>query len=172
MALKRPVSTKSYSVNRVNQLIASIFSFLLLAIVTEAMVNGFRQLDYLNTFVFTVSVSLLAFLVIGFLVSHFVFQSPLFWFRAIPVLTFVLLVTWPLHYDALTVLPESFKPWIWWLLGISAVAAGASYEHFGQAFAFSATGIMMALLVTSGCVLAGKKWLQKPSPVLVASGGA
>ena len=130
MALKRPVSTKSYSVNRVNQLIASIFSFLLLAIVTEAMVNGFRQLDYLNTFVFTVSVSLLAFLVIGFLVSHFLFQSPLFWFRAIPVLTFVLLVTWPLHYDALTVLPESFKPWIWWLLGISAVAAGISFRFW------------------------------------------
>jgi len=56
--------------------------------------------------------------------------------------------------------------------GISAVAAGASYEHFGQAFAFSATGIVMALLVASGCVLAGKKWLQKPSPELVVSGRA
>jgi MFS family permease len=56
--------------------------------------------------------------------------------------------------------------------GISAVAAGASYEHFGQAFAFSATGIVMALLVTVGCVLAGKKWLQKPLPALVVSGRA
>jgi len=56
--------------------------------------------------------------------------------------------------------------------GISAVAAGASYEHFGQAFAFSATGIVMALLVASGCVLAGKKWLQKPSPELVVLGRA
>jgi len=56
--------------------------------------------------------------------------------------------------------------------GISAVAAGASYEHFGQAFAFSATGIVMALLVTSGCVLAGKKWLQKPSAGMVVSGRA
>jgi MFS family permease len=56
--------------------------------------------------------------------------------------------------------------------GIAAVAAGASYEHFGQAFAFSATGMVMAMLVTSGCVLAGKKWLQKPSPELVVSGRA
>jgi MFS family permease len=56
--------------------------------------------------------------------------------------------------------------------GISAVAAGASYEHFGQAFAFSATGIVMALLVTVGCVLAGKQWLQKPLPALVVSGRA
>ena len=130
MALKRPVSTKSYSVNRVNQLIASIYSFLLVAVVTEALVNGFRQLESLNTMVFVASVALLAFLVVGFLISHFFFQSPLFWFRAIPVLTLVLLATWPLHYDASTVLPESFKPWIWWLLGISAVAAGISFRFW------------------------------------------
>ena len=137
MALKRPVATKSYSVNRVNQLIASIYSFLLVAIVSEAMVNGFRQLEYLNILVFGVSVSLVAFLVVGFLISHFVFQSSMFWFRAIPVLTLVLLVTWPLHYDALTVLPESFKPWIWWLLGIAAVAAGTSFRFWiGVAYIF------------------------------------
>ncbi len=130
MALKRPVSTKSYSVNRVNQLIASIYSFLLVAVVTEALVNGFRQLESLNTMVFVASVALLAVLVVGFLISHFFFQSPLFWFRAIPVLTLVLLATWPLHYDASTVLPESFKPWIWWLLGISAVAAGISFRFW------------------------------------------
>jgi MFS family permease len=56
--------------------------------------------------------------------------------------------------------------------GISAVAAGTMYEHLGQAFAFSTTGIVMALLVTVGCVLAGKKWLQKPLPALVVSGWA
>ena len=56
--------------------------------------------------------------------------------------------------------------------GISAVAAGTMYEHFGQAFAFSATGIVMALLVTVGCVLAGKKWLRKPLPDMVVSGRA
>ena len=56
--------------------------------------------------------------------------------------------------------------------GISAVAAGTMYEHLGQAFAFSTTGIVMASLVTVGCVLAGKKWLQKPLPALVVSGRA
>jgi signal transduction histidine kinase len=114
----------------VNQLIASIYSFLLVAVVSEALVNGFRQLEYLNPLVFAVSVSLVVSLVVGFLISHFVFQSSLFWFRAIPVLTFVLLVTWPLHFDSSLVLPESFKPWIWWLVGISAVAAGASFRFW------------------------------------------
>lgn len=56
--------------------------------------------------------------------------------------------------------------------GISAVAAGTMYEHLGQAFAFSATGIVMASLVTVGCLLAGKKWLQKPLPTLAVSGRA
>ena len=56
--------------------------------------------------------------------------------------------------------------------GVSAVAAGVLYEHFGQAFAFSATGIVMALLVTVGCVLAGKQWLRKPLPELALLGRA
>ena len=46
--------------------------------------------------------------------------------------------------------------------GISAVAAGAMYENFGQKFAFTATGLAMAILVGLGCFLVGKKWLQKP----------
>ena len=46
--------------------------------------------------------------------------------------------------------------------GISAIAAGAMYENFGQKFAFTATGLAMAILVGLGCFLVGKKWLQKP----------
>jgi len=46
--------------------------------------------------------------------------------------------------------------------GISAVSAGAMYENFGQKFAFTATGVAMAILVGLGCFLVGKKWLQKP----------
>ena len=130
MDLKRPVPTKSYSVNRVNQLIASIYSFLLVAVVSEALVNGFSQLEHLNPLVFAISVALVVSLVIGFLISHFSFRASNFWFRAIPVLTLVLLVTWPLHYDASTELPDSFKPWIWWLLGIASVAAGTSYQFW------------------------------------------
>ena len=130
MDLKRPVPTKSYSVNRVNQLIASIYSFLLVAVVSEALVNGFSQLEHLNPLVFAISVALVVSLVIGFLISHFSFRASNFWFRAIPVLTLVLLVTWPLHYDASTELPDSFKPWIWWLLGIASVAAGTSFRFW------------------------------------------
>jgi MFS family permease len=46
--------------------------------------------------------------------------------------------------------------------GIAAMFAGTMYEHFGQKFAFTATGVAMAILVALGCFLVGKKWLQKP----------
>lgn len=46
--------------------------------------------------------------------------------------------------------------------GIAAMSAGTMYEHFGQKFAFTATGVVMAILVSLGCFLVGKKWLQKP----------
>ena len=130
MPWKRETSTKSYSVNRVNQLFASIFSFLLVAVVSEALVNGLRQSQYLDSNIFFVSVVTLLVLVIGFLVSHFVFRSPIFLFRAIPVFALLLLVTWPLHFDSSAVLPETFKPWIWWLLGVSAIAAGTSFSFW------------------------------------------
>ena len=130
MPWKRETSTKSYSVNRVNQLFASIFSFLLVAVVSEALVNGLRQSQYLDSNIFFVSVVTLLVLVIGFLVSHFVFRSPIFFFRAIPVFALLLLVTWPLHFDSSAVLPETFKPWIWWLLGVSAIAAGTSFSFW------------------------------------------
>jgi len=40
------------------------------------------------------------------------------------------------------------------------------YEHFGQKFAFTATGVAMAILVSVGCFLVGKKWLRKPVPAI------
>jgi hypothetical protein len=46
--------------------------------------------------------------------------------------------------------------------GASAVAAGTMYEYFGQKFAFTTTGVVMAVLVSLGCFLAGKQWLRKP----------
>ena len=47
--------------------------------------------------------------------------------------------------------------------GVAAMSAGTMYEHFGQKFAFTATGAAMAILVSLGCFLVGKKWLQKPA---------
>ena len=50
--------------------------------------------------------------------------------------------------------------------GLAAMSAGTMYEHFGQKFAFTATGVAMAILVSLGCFLVGKKWLRKPVPAV------
>ena len=56
--------------------------------------------------------------------------------------------------------------------GVAAMSAGTMYEHFGQKFAFTATGVAMAILVSLGCFLVGKKWLRKPVPAVSSSGWA
>jgi signal transduction histidine kinase len=130
LPFKTSPPAKSYSVTRVNQLIATIYSFLLVAVVSEALVNGFSQKNYLDPVVFFTSLGMLIFFIAGFLFSHFSSRSIQFWLQSIPVLTLILLITWPLHFDSSIALPESFKPWIWWLLGISAVAAGVSFRFW------------------------------------------
>ena len=130
MQFKRPIPTKSFSVNRVNQLFATIYSFLLVGVVSEGLVNGFGQLEYINPIVFYISVAILLFLVLAFLISHFFFRSPLIWARAIPIFSLILLATWQLHFDTSVLLPDTFKPWIWWLLGVSAIAAGTSFPFW------------------------------------------
>jgi len=127
LALKKSVPRPGYSVRRVNQVLATIFAFLLVAIVTEAFVNGFSQMRYLNPVVFAMSVGILSFLVVGYLIGNFAYQSHLFWARAIAIYTLVQLAIWPLHFDGEIAVPDGFKPWIWWLLGVSAIAAGTSF---------------------------------------------
>jgi signal transduction histidine kinase len=123
----RPAPTKSYSVRRVNQLLGGVYSFVLVAITVEALVNGQSQLQYLNHLVFYFSAAVLLVLVIGFLVSHWFYRSEWLWPKLIAINALVLLGTWPLHFDSSVPVPESFKPWIWWLLGVAAIAAGASF---------------------------------------------
>ena len=47
--------------------------------------------------------------------------------------------------------------------GIAATLAGVTYEHFGRATAFTTTAVVMVLMVTTGCILAGPKWMSKPA---------
>ena len=128
MSSVRPAPTKSYSVRRVNQLLGRVYSFVLVAITAEALVNGQSQLQHLNPVVFYISAAVLIALVIGFLAGHWIYRVEWLWPKLIALNALVLLGTWPLHFDSSVPVPESFKPWIWWLLGVSAIAAGASFR--------------------------------------------
>jgi signal transduction histidine kinase len=126
----RPAPTKSYSVRRVDQLLWGVYSFVLVAITVEALVNGQSQLKYLNPSVFFASAAVTLVLVIGFLVSHWIYRVQWVWPKLIALNALALLGAWPLHFDSTVPVPESFKPWIWWLLGVSAIAAGASFRFW------------------------------------------
>jgi two-component sensor histidine kinase len=110
-------------------MLGRIYSIALSAITTEAIVNGFRQLAFLNSTVFFVSAGLYVAAVIGVLVSAwFIPKATNFWLRSVALVALALLATWPLHFDLTQATPESFQPWIWWPLGISAVAAGTTFR--------------------------------------------
>ena len=149
MSTVRPAPTKSYSVRRVNQLLGGVYSFVLVAITVEALVNGQSQLQYLNPLVFYSSAAALLVLVIGFLVSHWIYRLEWLWPKLIALNALVLLATWPLHFDSSASLPDSFKPWVWWLLGVSAIAAGASFKFWFGVSYIASVSVGWYLLRTS-----------------------
>jgi two-component sensor histidine kinase len=110
-------------------MLGRIYSIALSAITAEAIVNGFGQLAFLNSTVFYVSAGLYVAAVIGVLVSAwFIPKATNFWLRSVALVALALLATWPLHFDLTQATPAGFQPWIWWPLGISAVAAGTTFR--------------------------------------------
>lgn len=117
-------------------MLGRVYSIALLAVITEALVNGFGQISYLNPVIFWLSAAAISIVVIGVLVSQWLITAQVnFWLRAIAILALLLLVSWPLHFDWSQEVPEYFQPWIWWTLGISAVAAGTTFR-FGIGIAY------------------------------------
>ena len=110
-------------------MLGRIYSIALSAITAEAIVNGFGQLALLNSTVFFVSAGLYVATVIGVLVSAwFIPKATNFWLRSVALVALALIATWPLHFDLTQGTPAGFQPWIWWPLGISAVAAGTTFR--------------------------------------------
>jgi signal transduction histidine kinase len=147
----RPAPQKSYSISRVNRMLGRIYSVALTAITAEAIVNGFGQLSFLNPIVFFVSASVLVAAVIGVVVTTwFVPSSTNFWLRAVAIVALALITTWPLHFDLTQATPASFQPWIWWPLGIAAIAAGTTFRFgIGAIYLFFLT-ISWPILKVSG----------------------
>ena len=129
MPFTRPAPQKSYSISRVNLMLGRIYSIALSVITAEALVNGFGQLAFLNPIVFFVSAGVLVTAVVGVLVSTWLVPSMTnFWLRSVAVVALALITTWPLHFDPTQATPDTFQPWIWWPLGICAIAAGTTFR--------------------------------------------
>jgi len=150
MSFTRPIPPKSFSVSRVNKMLGRIYSLALVGISIEALVNGFSQLQYLNQYVFYPSVLVLVLVVAAILYTQWFSDFSAFWLKSIAYLSGLLLLTWPLHFNPDQALPYSFQPWIWWLVGISSVAAGTSFSfRLGIAYLFAISGGWLILKTSS-----------------------
>lgn len=161
MSFVRPIPAKSFAVSRVNKMLGRVYSIALIAIMTEAIVNGLGQLAFLNPLVFWTSASLVFVCVLGVVISQwFVPAQVNFWLRAVAVLSLALLASWPLHFDFTQPVPDSFQPWIWWTLGISAVAAGTTFRF--------SLGVGYLILVSVAWPVLKTSWFAGSEELLVA----
>jgi signal transduction histidine kinase len=161
LSFVRPMPAKSFAVSRVNKMLGRVYSIALIAIMTEAIVNGLGQLAFLNPLVFLTSASLVLVCVLGVVISQWFIPSQAnFWLRAVAILSLVLLASWPLHFDFTQPLPASFQPWIWWTLGISAVAAGTTFRF--------SVGVGYLILVSVAWPLLKTSWFAGSGELLVA----
>ena len=110
-------------------MLGRIYSIALTVVMTEALVNGFAQLEFLDPVIFWVSAIAVTLAVLGVVGSQWFIPTQVdFWLRAVSIISLVLVISWPLHFDPEGRLPDTFQPWIWWTLGISAVAAGTTFR--------------------------------------------
>ena len=110
-------------------MLGRIYSIALIAISAEAIVNGLGQLSFLNPNIFFISAGFFVGAVLGVVFSAWFLPSVSnFWLGSVAIVALILLVTWPLHFDLSQATPPGFQPWIWWLLGISAIAAGTTFR--------------------------------------------
>jgi signal transduction histidine kinase len=131
----RPTPTKSFSVAYVDRILSRFFSVGLLALYAEILINGSRQIEYLNQSVFYASVFGYGLIVLGFFISSWFASGSRIWLQALAIYSLLLLFSWPFQVLDASSLPEDFQPWIWWTIGVAAVAGGGSFSrYFGIAY--------------------------------------
>lgn len=102
-------------------LLRRYFSLLLMLTTIEVVANAISQASLLNN----LSWIFLGMLLLGQLVLLFTSwlgRGRHFWFIGYGILSLLLLALWPLAVVAPAALPNDFQPWMWWVIGSSAVA--------------------------------------------------
>lgn len=113
---------------RVDSLLARMFSVCALLLSVDLVSNGLSQAKYLDPFWFwSTFVALLA-AQLGTLLGAFVFGNAVVWYRALVIVTLLTMLTWPMQVRDVSLLPESFTPWIWWAVGFSSLAAVGAFS--------------------------------------------
>ncbi len=115
-----------FAQDRLNRLLGRLFSVALALSGTEVFINVYHQLPELDPFFGPLAalISLLSHLI--FILTAWIGNRPEIGQQIHAVVSLVILVTWPIQVSNPESLPLSFQPWIWWVLGPAAIAAGLS----------------------------------------------
>jgi two-component sensor histidine kinase len=124
-----PTPVIPFARGRIEELLAKIFAVCAAVLSIDVFRNGFDQLPLLNQVWFYSFCVALTISLIGGLASAFWFGHMKIWYRAIVFITLIAMITWPLQVIDTAALPVGYKPYIWWAVGISTLAAAGAFRN-------------------------------------------
>ena len=117
------------ALGRVDELLAKIFAVAAIVLSIDVVRNGFEQLPMLNAIWFYTFMSAILIALAGSFLAAFWFGGMRFWYRAIIFSTLAAMVLWPLQVVDPAVLPDNYKPWVWWAVGFASLAATGAFKR-------------------------------------------
>lgn len=133
MPLKFQSSSKSFALNRLNDLLEKTFSIVVPLIAIQMLVNAISQSQLLNPWFFWPGAIGMTVSVLGLVFGVWVSKNATTWLRVLVLVSLLILVTWPLDVATGQVLPEDFQPWVWWAVGLAAIASIGAFSFWPAA---------------------------------------
>lgn len=133
MSLRVQSASKSFALNRLNDLLEKTFSFVVPLIGIQMLVNAVSQSHLLNPWVFWPGAIGMTIVIVGLIFGVWVMQNAAIWLRLLVAVTTLVLVTWRMNVAAGQDLPANFQPWVWWAVGLAAIASIGAFAIFPSA---------------------------------------
>ncbi|MFM6963867.1 MAG: hypothetical protein ACKOWJ_06385 [Micrococcales bacterium] len=144
-----PARATPFALDRIDGLLARMFAVAAALLSIELFSNALSQRAYLHGFWFWVPFLMVVVSQLGSVIGAFFIGDMKFWYRALTFSTLFALATWPLEVDNLGALPAGFKPWVWWAIGFSALAAVGAFREFVALAVMLLIPIMWLVIRTS-----------------------
>ena len=125
LTFSRPNQT--LAVTRINKLLGRVYSLTVLLVGLQMVINALNQIPHLNQFWLWISLGPMVASQLAFIYLVWVRGDEVHGYRAIILTTLFALSTWPLQIGD-QILHPGEKPWFWWSLGISSLAAVGAFK--------------------------------------------
>lgn len=121
-------ATKSFALNRINNLLERTFSVVAPIVCLQMVVNGIAQSHLLNPWFFWPSLAALVLANLGLVLGVWLTNTAVVWERILVLCSLLAVISWPLQVADSAGLPDNFQPWIWWAVGIAAIASIGAFS--------------------------------------------